>query len=172
MVVLIEQLINGLAIGSLYAIVALGFAIVFGVAKVVNFAQGSQVIAGAYLVWAATANWGLPLWLASPIAVLGSMIIALIIDLVAVEWLGDSAEIAPLLSTLALSFIIDQSIRLIWSPNPMSFPNPLAETTIHVGPFYFGATDLLILVVSLVFMVLFSMLLKSTWIGRSIRAAG
>lgn len=171
MVVLIEQLINGLAIGSVYAIVALGFALVFGVAKVVNFAQGSQVVAGAYLVWAAACSWGLPLWLAIVVAVLGSVVIALIIDLIAVEWLGDSAEIAPLLSTLALSFIIDQSLRLIWSPNPVRFPNPLAGVNIQIGPFYFGMTDLLILGVSVVIMVLLSVVLRSTWVGRSIRAA-
>lgn len=171
MVVLIEQFINGLAIGSVYAIVALGFALVFGVAKVVNFAQGSQVVAGAYLAWAAVTAWGLPLWMAFLVAVVGSMVIAVVIDLIAVEWLGDSAEIAPLLSTLALSFIIDQSIRLIWSPDPMRFPNPLAGASIHLGPVYFGATDLLILTVSVTFMLVFGFLLKSTWIGRSIRAA-
>lgn len=171
MTVLFELLINGLAIGAVYAIVALGFALVFGVAKVVNFAQGSQVMVAAYLVWAASTNWGLPLWLAFVIALAGSILLALLIDLIAVEWLGDSAEIAPLLSTLALSFMLDQSVRLIWSPNPMRFPNPIGDANIHIGPLYVGATDLFILGVALVFMVVFSLLLKSTWLGRSIRAA-
>lgn len=170
MTLLIELVINGLAIGAVYAIVALGFALVFGVAKVVNFAQGSQVMVAAYLVWAASTNWDLPLWLAFLVALAGSVVLALLIDLIAVEWLGDSAEIAPLLSTLALSFMLDQSVRLIWSPNPMRFPNPIGNDNIHIGPVYIGATDLFILGVTLVFMVLFSMLLKSTWLGRSIRA--
>lgn len=171
MIVLIEQLVNGLAIGSVYAVVALGFSLVFGVAKVVNFAQGSQVIAGAYLAWAAVTGWGLPLWAGFLIAVVGSVLIAILIDLIAVEWLGDSAEIAPLLSTLALSFMMDQTVRLIWSPNPMRFPNPLAGMSIHLGPIYFGATDLMILGVTVAFMLIFSLLLKTTWMGRSIRAA-
>src|SRR5690625_4121529 len=97
---LIAQLTNGLALGSVYAVVALGFALVLGVAKVVNFAQGSQVMAGAYLAWAATTSWGLPLPVAFVIALAGSMVIAIIVERIAVEWLGDSAEIAPLLSTL------------------------------------------------------------------------
>ncbi|WP_276809734.1 ABC transporter permease [Castellaniella defragrans] len=171
MVVLIEQFINGLAIGSVYAIVALGFALVFGVAKVVNFAQGSQVMAGAYLVWAGTALWGLPLWAAFLAALAGSVLIALLIDLIAVEWLGDSAEIAPLLSTLALSFMLDQGVRLIWSPDPVAFPNPYAGISLQAGPLYFGATDLVILAVTLAFMAVFSLLLKFSWLGRSIRAA-
>ena len=87
----IAQVVNGLAIGSVYALVALGFVLVFGVAKVVNFAKGSEVMAGAYLVWAGT-QWGLPLPVAFVVAVAGSVIIALVIDLVAVEWLGRAAE--------------------------------------------------------------------------------
>lgn len=168
---LISQLINGLALGSVYAVVALGFALVFGVAKVVNFAQGSQVMAGAYLAWAATTSWGLPLPVAFLIALAGSMVIAIIVERIAVEWLGDSAEIAPLLSTLALSFIIDQAVLLIWSPNPVRFPNPLAGINVHIGSFTIGATDLFILGLTLVFMFVFMILLRSTWIGRSVRAA-
>lgn len=167
----LAQLVNGLAIGSVYAVVALGFVLVFGVAKVVNFAQGSQVIAGAYLAWSASTNWGLPLPLAFLVAGVGSILIALVIDLIAVEWLGRAAEIAPLLSTLALSFMIDQGVRLVWSPDPVRFPNPLAGANIQIGPVYVGATDLVILGVTLTFMIAFVFLLKSTWVGRSIRAA-
>lgn len=168
---LIAQIINGLAIGSVYAVVALGFALVFGVAKVVNFAQGSQVMFGAYLAWTATTNWGLPLPLAFILAVIGSIGVAIIIELIAVEWLGDSAEIAPLLSTLALAFILDQGALLIWSPNPVRFPNPLAGMNVHLGPISVGATDLFILGSTIIFMIIFVVLLKSTWIGRSVRAA-
>src|SRR5699024_3586314 len=142
---LIAQIINGLAIGSVYAVVALGFALVFGVAKVVNFAQGSQVLAGAYLAWSAAVVWGLPLPLAFLFAVAGSVVIAVAIELVAVEWLGNSAEISPLLSTLALAFVLDQAMRLIWSPNAISFPNPLAGESVHFGPIVVGATDSFIL---------------------------
>lgn len=168
---LIAQLTNGLALGSVYAVVALGFALVFGVAKVVNFAQGSQVMAGAYLAWAATTSWGLPLPVAFIIALAGSMVIAVIVERIAVEWLGDSAEIAPLLSTLALSFIIDQAVLLIWSPNPVRFPNPLAGKNIHIGSHTIGLTDLFILGLTIVFMFVFLILLRATWIGRSVRAA-
>lgn len=171
MVELIAQVINGLAIGSVYAVVALGFVLVFGVAKIVNFAQGSQVMLGAYLAWTASANWGLPLPLALLVAIVGSVAIALLIEMVAVRWLGESAEIAPLLSTLAISFIIDQSVRLIWTPNPQRFPNPLAGANVRIGSFYMGATDVLILGVTLVIMVGFAVFLRSTWTGRAIRAA-
>lgn len=168
---LIAQIINGLAIGSVYAVVALGFALVFGVAKVVNFAQGSQVMAGAYLVWAASSGWGLPLPLAFLVGVVGSVLLAIIIELIAVEWLGDSAEIAPLLSTLALAFIIDQLVRLVWSPNPVRFPNPMAGMNVHIGPISVGLTDLFILGMTCAFMLAFVFLFKKTWVGRSVRAA-
>ncbi|XBH21566.1 ABC transporter permease [Jonesiaceae bacterium BS-20] len=168
---LLEQIINGLAMGSVYAVVALGFALVFGVAKVVNFAQGSQVMVGAYLAWAAATAWGLSLPLAFLVAVVGSVAISIIIEIIAVEWLGDSAEIAPLLSTLALAFILDQGVRLIWSPNPVRFPNPLSGHNVSIGPITVSATDLFILGATLLFLVVFVFLFKSTWVGRSIRAA-
>lgn len=167
----LAQAVNGLAIGSVYAVVALGFVLIFGVAKVINFAQGSQVVVAAYLAWTAATYWNLPLILAFGVALIGSLIIALIVDLIAVEWLGKSAEIAPLLSTLALALILDQSIRLIWSPNPLKFPNPLAGATIELGNFYISATDLLILSLTIIFMIAFAVLLKTTWMGRSIRAS-
>lgn len=166
----IAQVVNGLAIGSVYALVALGFVLVFGVAKVVNFAQGSQVMAGAYLVWAGT-QWGLPLPVAFVVAVAGSVVIALVIDLVAVEWLGRAAEIAPLLSTLALAFAIDQLVRLVFSPNPVPFPNPVADANVQFGSMFIGATDVIVLGTTVVFMVAFAILLKHTWIGRAVRAA-
>lgn len=167
----VALVVNGLAIGSVYAVVALGFALVFGVAKVVNFAQGSQVLAGAYLAWTAAIVWGLPLPLAFLVAVAGSIIIAVVIELVAVEWLGNSAEISPLLSTLALAFILDQSMRLIWSPNAIRFPNPLAGESMQFGPIVISATDGFILAATLFFMAVFALLLKYTWLGRSVRAA-
>lgn len=168
---LIAQIVNGLAIGSVYAVVALGFVLVFGVAKIVNFAQGSQVMLGAYLAWTAATNWGLSLPLAFLVALVGSIGIALLIEMIAVRWLGESAEIAPLLSTLAISFIIDQGVRLIWTPNPQRFPNPLAGANVQIGSFYMGATDILILGVTVVFMVTLAIFLKSTWTGRAVRAA-
>lgn len=166
----LAQLVNGLAIGAVYAVVALGFVLVFGVAKVVNFAQGSQVMLGAYLVWVAS-GWGLPLPLAFLVAVAGSVLLAVLIELICVEWLGESAEIAPLLSTLAIAFIIDQTVRLVWSANPQRFPNPFAGANLRVGPLYVGLTDVIIIATAVVFVALLAVLLKATWLGRSVRAA-
>lgn len=166
---ILSQLVNGVAIGSVYAIVALGFTIVFGVAKVVNFAQGSQVVMSAYVAWAAV-QAGAPLWAAFLISVVASVLLAWFIDLIAVEWLGKAAEIAPLLSTMALAYIIDQGVALIWTPDPQPFPNPMAGEQVTFGGMYFSATDATILGVSVVTMAGVALFLRRAWLGRAIRA--
>lgn len=170
MVEFLSQVVNGIAIGNVYAVIALGFVIVFGVAKVVNFAQGSQVMLSAYAAYACAAA-GAPLPVAFLVALVSSVLVAWLLELVAVEWLGDAAEIAPLLSTLALSFIIDQLATLIWSPDPVPFPNPLAGRNLQLGGIFLSLTDLTILVVGLVFMGGLALFLKRSWLGRAIRAS-
>lgn len=167
----LSQVINGLAIGNVYAVIALGFVLVFGVAKVVNFAQGSQVMLSAYVAWTAATVWGLPLPLAFLVSLIVSIGVAWVLELIAVEWLGQSAEIAPLLSTLAIALIIDQAAILFWSADPVPFPNPLAGTNFHFGSFFVSGTDIAILAVSITFMVGLVLFLKKTWLGRSIRAS-
>src|SRR5690625_4783435 len=102
-----SQMINGLAIGNVYALLALGYVLVFGVARLVNFAQGSIFMVGAYLGWTGVAVWNLPLSVALVIAVVFTSILGLLMDALALRPLQKAPMIAPLLSTLALSVVID-----------------------------------------------------------------
>lgn len=168
---LLGQLVNGVAIGNVYALIALGFTLVFGVTRITNFAQGSMVMLGAYFAWSAHVQWGLSLLAAALVAILVATAVGMLLELIAVEWLGDSAEIAPLLSTLAVSFVIDQGAAILWSPNPVAFPNPVADSSLQLGGVYVSATDAAVMTAGLVTMALLLVILQRTWLGRAVRAA-
>lgn len=166
----VSQLINGLAIGNVYALLALGYTLVFGVARLINFAQGSVFMFGAYIAWTAVALWNLPLGLAFALAVLCSTLLGLLMDAVALRPLQKGPQIAPLLSTLALSIILDRAAELLWSPATRSFPSPLAGTVWRVGGAFISAVDVVIFAAGLLTMAGLAWFLKSTWTGKAIRA--
>src|SRR5690606_583954 len=98
MIEFISQIINGLAIGNVYALLALGYTLVFGVARLINFAQGSIFMVGAYVGWTGVTVWNLPLWLALLVAVVSSTLLGLAMDAIALRPLRNAPMIAPLLS--------------------------------------------------------------------------
>ncbi|MBE3584270.1 MAG: ABC transporter permease [Limnochordaceae bacterium] len=168
----IGQISNGLAIGSVYALLALGFSLIFGVANLINFAQGSLFMVGAYIGWTATTLWRLPLPVAALVAIAGTTALGLLIDAVALRPLRGGPAIAPLLSTLAVSVVLDQGAELIWGPETQAFPNPLAATVWKIGGgvAFISAADLLILLTAVATMALLVLLLRRTWLGRAVRA--
>lgn len=166
----ISQMINGLAIGNVYALLALGYTLVFGVARLINFAQGSIFMVGAYMAWTGVTVWGLPLWLAFVLAVAFSIVLGLLMDALALRPLQKGPMIAPLLSTLALSIILDRAAELIWSPATRSFPSPLSGMVWRVGGAFISAVDVIIFAVGILTMVALAWFLKATWTGRAIRA--
>lgn len=170
MVEFASQVLNGLAIGNVYALLALGFSLVFGVARLINFAQGSLFMVGAYLGWTGVVLWDLPLSVSLVIAVLLTTLLGLVMDAVALRPLQRAPAIAPLLSTLALSVMIDRAAELIWSPTTQFFPSPLSGTVWHVGGAYVSAVDALIFCVGIGTMALLIIFLERSWTGRAIRA--
>ncbi len=167
---LLSQILNGLAIGNVYAMLAIGFVLVFGVANLINFAQGSLFVVGGYLTYTFAVLLGLPLALAATIAVALTALLGLVIDRAFLRPLEKGPRIAPLLATLAIAVILDETIHLIWSPDTKPFPSPLARTTWQLGNAYISAVDVLILVVGVGTIVALTLFLNRTWIGRAMRA--
>jgi branched-chain amino acid transport system permease protein len=167
---LLSQILNGLAIGNVYAMLAIGFVLVFGVANLINFAQGSLFVVGGYLTYTFAVMVGLPLPLAATIAIALTALLGLFIDRAFLRPLEKGPRIAPLLATLAIAVILDETIHLIWSPDTKPFPSPLARTTWQIGNAYISAVDVLILVVGVSTIVALTFFLNRTWIGRAMRA--
>src|SRR5690606_5146305 len=132
----LSQVLNGLAIGQVYALIALGFSLVFGVSNLINFAQGALFMLGAFFAFSGVTWLGLPL----PVAAVGSIalvtVLGIVLEGVALRPLENGPYIAPVLSTLAISIIVDQLAEIIWSPEGQAFPLPFEEVTFFIGGAY------------------------------------
>ena len=170
MLALLDPLITGLINGNAYALIALGLSLIFGVADLVNFAHGSVFAFGAMLGWyfAAVLHWPLPLALIGVIA--ATALLGVAIERVAVRPLARAPRIAPLLSTVAVSLILDRVSQLIFTPDTQVFPDLLPSASFHLGEIRFGLTDLTILAVTLTSLAALWLFLTRTRMGRALRA--
>jgi len=165
-----SQVLNGLAIGQVYALIALGFSLVFGVSNLINFAQGALFMLGAFFAFSGVTWLGLPL----PVAAVGSIalvtVLGIVLEGVALRPLENGPYIAPVLSTLAISIIVDQLAEIIWSPEGQAFPLPFEEVTFFIGGAYITSTDILIFVFGGLAALALTWFLQYSWPGRGVRA--
>lgn len=166
----LDQTINGLVIGNIYALIAVGIALIFGVGNLINFAQGSVFMLGAYVGWLCLTRLQFPLPLAFVVVALACGILGLAIERFALRPLQNSAPIAPLLATIGISLALDQLAPILISPNPQSFPNPLPPLRFQLGGINLGAIDLLIAAVGISTAAMLFILLRNTKWGWAIRA--
>ncbi|MBS7706941.1 ABC transporter permease [Chelatococcus asaccharovorans] len=169
MIEFFSQILNGLVIGNVYALVAIGFSLIFGVTNLINFAQGSLLMFGAFLAYTGV-NLGLPLGVAVIASILGTTLLGMAIERIALRPLENAPWIAPLLSTLALTFMLDQAAEIIWTPEAHRFPSPFSNYSWVVGAAYITGVDIAILILSLIIMVGLWWFLTHTWSGRALRA--
>ena len=166
---LLSQILNGVVIGAVYALIALGFSLVFGVANIINFAQGALLMLGAFLTFTLIRS-GLPIPVAALLSIAATTIVGMLIERVALRPLQNAPYIAPLLSTLALAIIFDTGAEIIWSAEIQSFPSPLSQFVIYVGDAYLTGIDITIMVVSVAVMGGLVVFLSRTWMGKALRA--
>jgi len=165
------QTINGLVLGNIYALLAAGLALIFGVAGLVNFAHGSVYMAGSYAGWVAVSILGWPLWAALPAAAAAGALLGLALERFAVRPFQNSAHAAPLLATIGAGMILDTLVEIVFTPNPKSFPPILPTWRLSLGLVSIGSLDLAILGVSLLCALSLFALLKYTRAGRALRAS-
>jgi Branched-chain amino acid ABC-type transport system, permease components len=168
---LIGQTINGLVLGNVYALLAAGLALIFGVAGLINFAQGSVYMAGSYALWVFVALLGWPLWAGLLGAALFGAVLGLAIERLALRPLKKTGGITPFLATIGVGLVIDSGVEIIFTPNPKSFPKLLPEGRIELGLASVGFMDLLVLGLCLASALGLFLLLTRTQAGRALRAA-
>ena len=116
----LNHLINGMGLGSVYAIIALGYTMVYGIAKMLNFAHGDIIMVGAYVCFFATSTYGLP----PLVGVLLAMLVCTVLGVV-IERL---ASLAVLITAIGMSYFLQNAAQLLWTPNPKIFPQFFATT--------------------------------------------
>ncbi|MGN6205661.1 ABC transporter permease [Humibacter sp.] len=167
---MLDTLIAGLLRGNVYALGAVGISLVFGVMNVVNFAQFSFFGLGAMLTWFFVARLGLSFWLALPLVLVVCAALGLIINAAVVRPLAKFLPLAAMLSTYAVSLILDNTSQAAFGANSRVFPQVLQTSNLHVGNMRFGTADVVMLGITAGVMIVMSLFLKYGKVGRAIRA--
>ncbi len=176
--ILLQQIFNGLVLGSVYALVALGYTMVYGILQLINFAHGDVLMVGAMVATVLIANvlmpMGLPLVVILILAILAAIAVcvplSLVIERVAYRPLRNAPRLAPLITAIGVSILIQTIAMILWKPNPRVFPDLLPTTPIMLGEVVVAPKQLLILVVSALMMVGLILLVNRTRLGRAMRA--
>jgi branched-chain amino acid transport system permease protein len=173
----IQQIINGLVLGSMYALVALGYTMVYGIINLINFAHGEVLMVGALTSWTVVtflADAGLPGWLvlliSVPVAIFVCSALNFSIEKLAYRPLRNAPRLAPLITAMGMSLLLQTLAMIIWKPNPKPFPLLLPTEPIAIGGAVIGVTQILILVTTAVMLVGLMYLVNRTKLGRAMRA--
>jgi branched-chain amino acid transport system permease protein len=166
----IDYTINGIIIGNIYALLAVGLALIFGVSRLINFAHGSVYVVGAYAGFVAVTKFGTPLPVTILIAITIGALLGLGIERFGLRPLQGYAHIAPLLATIGISFVLDQLVQLTFAPDPRALPSDLLNIRFQVGSGTIGALDLVIAGIGLGSAALLYFFLRFTRLGWAVRA--
>jgi branched-chain amino acid transport system permease protein len=176
---LIQQIINGLVLGSMYALIALGYTMVYGIINLINFAHGDVLMVGALtswsvIIWAQASLPGTPgyviLLLSLAVAFVVAAVLNFTIERVAYRPLRNSPKLAPLITAIGMSILLQTLAMIIWKPNFKSYPNLLPATQYNIGGAVITFTQVMILVSTVVSLVILMWLVNRTKLGRAMRA--
>lgn len=167
-----QQVVNGLTIGSMYALVAIGYTMVFGVLKLVNFSHGSVFMVGAYLTLQFMVAAGGNIFLGAILSVVATGLLGALIDRGALKRLRDkkAERITALISTLGVATILDNAVMIIFGSETKPFPTVAALGKFTVGKTIISWLQILIFVLAVVLMAVMSILVYRTKLGRAMRA--
>ncbi|MBP6223611.1 MAG: branched-chain amino acid ABC transporter permease [Rhizobacter sp.] len=173
----IQQIINGLVLGSVYALVALGYTMVYGIINLINFAHGEVLMVGALTSWtvvSALADSGLPGWLMLLISLIAAMAVCaalnFAIEKIAYRPLRNAPRLAPLITAMGVSLLLQTLAMIIWKPNPKPYPILLPSEPFNIGGAVINTTQILILVTTAVTLAGLMILVNRTKLGRVMRA--
>ena len=170
----LQLLINGICLGAVYALIAVGFAIVFSVLKFSNFAHGGMISACAFIGYFFQASFDNPppIWVTIIVTAISGILFALFLDLIAYKSIRKhkSPIIYYFLASLTISIIITSVLNVFFSKNPLAFPMIFKTTTFNVGYLKVSKMDTMILVISVVLLASLMFLINKTKIGLAMRA--
>jgi len=167
---IIQQLINGLMYGAFYALIGIGFTVLFGVMKKFNLAYGPTIMAGVYLGLIPLNLWKAPMWVVFVTCVAGAVAVGFVVELACFRYLRKGHELAPLMTTVGMLTLIQEVVVMITHAAPYEYPNIFGDESLEAGPFLIRPDYLAILISGLVIVVLLSLLVHRTAFGRAMRA--
>ncbi len=166
---LIAQLINGLQTGSVYALVALGYSMVYGIIKLLNFAHGDIIMIGAYMVYYAIATFALPPVVAIVLAVAVSTLLGVTVEKVAYTPLRSAPRLSLLITAIGISFLLENGAQLLFGADQKSM-SPMINGSFTIGGVNISNAAIVTILVSLVIMIVLNIVVNKTKAGKAMRA--
>ena len=177
--IFVQQVINGLVLGSMYALIALGYTMVYGIINLINFAHGEVMMVGALTSWTvigllrpAQPDWPgyVILLIALVVACLVAAVLNFIIEKIAYRPLRNSPKLAPLITAIGMSILLQTLAMIIWKPNFKSYPTLLPSEPFNILGAVITPTQVMILAFTAVALALLTWLVNFTKLGRAMRA--
>lgn len=166
----IQQLVNGISLGSIYALIALGYTMVYGIIKLINFAHGDVFMIGAFVGFYAIKGFGLGFFPALILSMIVCAIFGVLIERIAYKRLRNATRIAALITAIGVSLLIEYGTIYVRGAQPEAYPNIFPYKTFDVFGVSISSQSVFILAVSISLMILLQFIVHRTKIGKAMRA--
>jgi branched-chain amino acid transport system permease protein len=166
---LTQQIINGLVLGHAYALVAIGWTVLLGVARLVNFGHGQMYMVGCFITWFAIAGLKLPYLLAIPLAVGSGVLIGLLLQRVMMQATLEQNLVSIMIMTLGFGYVMHGAAALVFGSTGQILETPLSVIEFSMGELWFSAQDLAIVIVAILVFVALKLVIDRTRVGRLVR---
>jgi len=176
-----QQLVNGLSLGGIYALIALGYTMVYGIIELINFAHGDVYTLGSFIALAVLTGIGVSgevhgaallgvIVVTALAAMIGCGIVGMLIERLAYRRLRNAPRLAPLITAIGMSFILENVMQLWRGPSEIAFPSVMPNPSVHLGLVDVSAKQILVVVTALVMMFGLQLFIYRTRLGRAMRA--
>ena len=168
----LTNLINGLSLGSVYAIIALGYTMVYGIAKMLNFAHGDIIMVGGYVCFCAVNYLGLPTGIGVVLSIVACTVLGIVIERLAYKPLRNAPSLDVLITAIGVSYFLQNAALLIWGSDTKSFPSVVNPPSVSLfgGQLVVSAITIVTVVTGIVVMVCLTMFTSKTRMGKAMRA--
>lgn len=166
----IQQLLNGLQVGSIYALIALGYTMVYGIIQLLNFAHGDIIMVGAYISWFVMSEMGLSPVVAIILTIAGCTLLGVIIDKVAYLPLRDAPRLSLLITAIGVSYFLENMAQLVFGADSKVVPDYTSIDTIEIAGMSISFTSILAVVIIIVATIVLNLVVKKTKLGKAMRA--
>ncbi len=167
---MLNYLITGISLGSIYAIIALGYTMVYGIAKMLNFAHGDVIMVGGYMCYCATTYMGWNPILGVLLAMVVCTLLGIVIERLAYKPLRSAPSLAVLITAIGVSYFLQNAALLIWTSNPKSFSPIVGRGSVQFGDLQITHVTLVTIVACVVIMVALTLFTSKTKMGTAMRA--
>lgn len=168
----ISNLINGISLGSVYAIIALGYTMVYGIAKMLNFAHGDVIMVGAYISYLSTSSLGVNPWLSVVISMIVCTILGILIERLAYKPLRKASSLAVLITAIGVSYFLQNAALLIWKSNPKTFSSIVSFNAISLfdNRLIITSESIVTVLSCVIIMIALTAFIKKSKMGKAMRA--